>query len=270
MSYKLLLFDLDETLLNLARTIDPHNLRVLKKLMQNEVRVSFATGRSPRCAKQYAELLQPNAPLIHFNGAMVRDYKTGQILARENLPFKDALAALRVGADLKIHANLYLDDDILIAERTPISKESEIKDGVKHTVVGDLAGHLTKSGRAPTKILFIGDPALFPRFTSLLRQAFEHECVLVNSEPDYMEVLPVGVNKATGAASLAAHLGISLEDVIAFGDNKNDIEMLTECGLGVAMGNSHETLRAHADKIIGDHDSDAIAVFLEEQFSLDG
>jgi Cof subfamily protein (haloacid dehalogenase superfamily) len=268
MSYQLLLFDLDETLLNVARTIDPHNLKVLRKLMQDNVWVSFATGRSPRCASQYAELLQPNAPLIHFNGAVVRDHKTGQILAQDSLPIKDALAALRVGADLEIHANLYLDDDILIAKRTPISEESEIKDGVPHTVVGDLAEHLTKSGRAPTKILFIGDPALFPRFTNLLQQAFEHECALVNSEPDYMEVLPVGVNKATGAASLAAHLGISLEDVIAFGDNKNDIEMLTECGLGVAMGNCHEALRAQADKVIGDHDSDAIAVFLEEQFDL--
>ena len=268
--YRLLIFDLDATLLTRERTIHERTAQVLREVMDRGVLVSFATGRSPRSAATITKMLTPNAPLIHFNGALVRDAGTGQVLFSRHLPHAHALSALAVGAQMGLHANLYVDDDILIAARSETSRASEVKDGVPHTVVGDLLVHLTDSGRDPIKILFIGFPELFEPFAEEIMRATGNGCEVVNSEPDYFEVLPPGVCKETAMVALADHLGVDLEEVIAFGDNLNDVEMLRSAGLGVAMGNSHADLLPSADVVIGTNDTDAIAAFLDGEFTVQG
>lgn len=270
MSPPLLLFDLDGTLLTAERTIHPGNLAALRRLMDQGALVSLATGRSPTSATPYARELRPNAPTIHFNGAMIRWWATGEVLVCHHLPRADALAALAVGAQLGLHVNLYVDDVIYVAERCAASTTSEIKDGAPHTVVGPLVPFLEGLDGEVIKLLFIGPPALFPRFAAELRQVVTRPCTVVNSEPDYFEVLPPGVTKGAAAAELARRLDVPLERVIAFGDGLNDVEMLAACGLGVAMGNAHPDLARVADVVIGHHDTDAIAVFLEQALEVEG
>lgn len=262
----LLLFDLDGTLLTRERSIHPANLEVLTELMERGVWVSLATGRPPRSVKRYAEMLRPNAPLIHFNGAVVRDWQSGEVIEKQNLQREDALAALSIGSELGIHANVYVGDEIFIEKWSAVSEASEIKDGVPQTVVGNLNKYLTDEKGDPIKIMFIGEPSVLPGLERALRGALDSPCTLVNSEPNYLEMLPAGVTKATGARALAAHLGITLDDAIAFGDNKNDIELLEACGHGVAMANAVPALVERANETIGDHDTAAIADFLRLSF----
>ncbi len=267
MTWKLLLFDLDATLLGPDRQVHPRNLELLVRLQRRGVFVSLATGRSPRSAAAVLRGLVPNAPAIHFNGAVLRDWRSGHDLLHRHLSLDDALASVAVAKRMGVHVNLYLGDEILIERRSAVSGASERKDGVPHRVVGDLQRLLGGSEAQVTKLLCIGEPRQFARFASEVRACTRSDCAVVNSEPDYFEVLPPGTNKGAGAAALAERLGFQLAEVMAFGDNLNDLELLQVCGLGVAMGDGHPQLRARADRVIGPHDQDSIAVFLEGVFS---
>jgi Cof subfamily protein (haloacid dehalogenase superfamily) len=261
--FRLLLFDLDGTLLRSDRTIHPATLAILQQFMQKGIKVGFATGRSRASVQAYVETLSPTGPLILYNGAQVWDSTTNRPLFARNLPLEVALAALRLAEDLDLHVNLYHPNNLFIARRSPRSLASEKKDGVPHTVVGDLSRFLKESRQPPIKLLLIGHPSSFPLLQQKLDQTIDHHCQLVHSEEDYLEILPPGVSKGNALDHLPPPLSAS--QTIAFGDNLNDLELLQRCGLGVAMANAHPTLLQAAQQTIGHHDSDAIATFLRQQ-----
>lgn len=263
MGGELLLFDLDGTLLDSSRRIRASTLALLAELMDEGVRVGLATGRSLRSALPFAEQLQPNAPLILFNGGLVWDPLTSTAVFERGLPREDAHLALRIAADLGIHANLYQGAEIAIAQESQTSRESEEKDGVPHIVVGELVAHCTTD---PHKILLIDESGLFTGFKERFRAVAKTPCTLVRSEPTYLEVLPAGVCKGSALPAVEAHVGIPASQVIAFGDGLNDAELLAACGCGVAMGNALEAVQELADVVIGDCDSDAIERFLRGRF----
>lgn len=259
MSYRLVLFDLDGTLLRSDRSIHPANVEVIRRLMERGVRVGFSTGRPPLSVQPYAELLQANAPFIHMNGGLVREWRSGTVIWERKLSSTTALATLAAARPLIQHANVYVGHEIWIEARSPTSLESEVKDGVPHTVHTNLMSRLA----TPHKIMLITHEHVIPELTRVVAAAVGDGATLVNSEPMYLEVLPRGCSKGEAATHLAAHLGIAMKEVVAFGDNKNDLELLTTVGLGVAMANSHADVLARVATHIGHHDTDAIARFLE-------
>lgn len=265
--YKAVLFDLDGTLLNSERAIHADNVRVLKGLIARGVYVGFATGRPPLSVLPYAQLLEANAPLIHMNGGVVRDWRTGNVIWERTLSTSTALATLASARAMIEHANVYVDHEIWIEARSPTSLESEVKDGVPHTLVPDLVARLHREAIAPHKIMLITQSDTIRPLTSVVGAAVGDGASLVNSEPTYLEVLPRGCNKGEAATHLAAHLGITMKDIVAFGDNLNDLELLTTCGLGVAMANAHADVLTRVPTHIGHHDTNTIATFLESVFS---
>jgi len=259
---RLLLFDLDGTLLSPSRQVSAANAGALRAAMARGIRVGFATGRSRRSVQPWVTELQPNAPLILLNGGMVWDPTARSALLEHRLPRADARAALETIAELGVHANLYFGDEIVIARPCRTSRASEVKDGVPHTPVGDLLAYFDKQPSAPLKILCIDESGGIEALAERIRPGLKAGSVLVHSEPTYLEVLPPGVNKGAALAAVTEHTGIEPSEVIAFGDSLNDIELLAASGLGVAMGNSHPRARQCADLVIGPNDSDAIATFL--------
>lgn len=267
--YRLVLFDLDATLLDTRRDVHEENVRAIARLTTGGVRVGLCTGRPPLSVARYVARVRPNAPHVHFNGAMVRDFESGAVIFERALERAVAAGCLAVARAHGFHANLYVGSEIWIEARTPTSRESEEKDGVPHTVKGDLIAALDTTALAPTKILCIGAPGAVPAFTAALDAAQGAQVALVNSEPSYLEVLPPGCCKLEAAKELARHLSIDIAQVMAFGDNLNDLELLLGCGLGVAMGNSHARVLEQVATHIGHHDSDAIARFLDG-FTVEG
>ncbi|HEY4221020.1 MAG TPA: Cof-type HAD-IIB family hydrolase [Myxococcota bacterium] len=268
--YRIALFDLDGTLLTTERKIRAENASALRRLVDAGVHVAICTGRSPRSAKQYIELLElvdGKTPHVHFNGAMVRE-GGGRMVHERTLAPDVALRALTASDGRILHANVYVGDEICIERASATSRESEVKDGVTHVLLEDLRARI-RSGAAPvTKIMLIAEAASIPRLTSVIADAVADGAALVNSEPAYLEVLPPSCSKKTAAEVLAADLGLTLADVMFFGDNLNDLDLLLACGCGVAMANAHPDVLALISRQIGDNDSDAIARFLD-QFDVD-
>jgi Cof subfamily protein (haloacid dehalogenase superfamily) len=259
---RLLLFDLDETLLGPTRRVSPANAEALRAAMAQGIRVGFATGRSKQSVQPWIEELEPNAPLILLNGGMVWDVGSETALCEHRLPAEDARAALAILAELGVHANVYLGDEIVIARRSETSRQSELKDGVPHRVVGDLATHIGAQPVPPLKILCIRESGRIEDLAERLRPVLRDGSVLVRSEPTYLEVLPPGVSKGAALSVVLEHCGIPASEVFSFGDGLNDLELLAASGLGVAMGNAHPQVRESADCVIGPNDSDSIADFL--------
>jgi Cof subfamily protein (haloacid dehalogenase superfamily) len=260
---KLLLFDLDGTLLNSERRVRESTVALLAELMDQGVLVGLATGRTLWSALPFAERVGANGPLILFNGGMVWDPVKSKPIFERLLPREDALAALAIAAELEIYVNLYLGDKVAISHRSTTSRESEAKDGVPQTVVGDLVDYCTAD---PFKIMLIDEAGDFDAFEERFRAVAETPCTLVRSEPNYLEILPPGVCKGTALGAIESESGISAGEVIAFGDGLNDLELLEASGCGVAMGNALEAVKQGADLVIGDCDSTAIEDFLRGRF----
>ena len=141
-----------------------------------------------------------------------------------------------------LHVNLYLDDVIYIERETGVSRESAEKDGVVQKPVGDLIAFLKAE---PTKLLIIGPgEKLMALWADFDKQP--HESEVVRSEPTYLEILPAGVNKGAALKEVSKITGVPLSDIAAFGDSNNDIEMLKAAGLGVAVGNALDGVKAVA------------------------
>jgi Cof subfamily protein (haloacid dehalogenase superfamily) len=234
--------------------------------MERGVRVGFATGRPPRSVRPYVEELAPTGPLVCFNGGLVWDLATERALASRELDVNDAAAALGIARELGVHANLYIGDDIFIEEESETSRASAEKDGVVQQVVGELAPFLHGRGQGPTKILFIAPPARLAKLHFALRER-DSTNVLVNSEPDYLEMLPPDTSKGAALDAIVTACGVQIEHMCAFGDNLNDLELVERVGLGVAMANAHPDLKDRADVVIDDNSGDAIARFLEEELA---
>jgi Cof subfamily protein (haloacid dehalogenase superfamily) len=267
--FSLLLFDLDGTLLNPDRAIHPELAAHLRELMDEGIRVGFATGRSRVSVRPFVEYLDPNGPLVLFNGCQVWMPRDKSAFLSFSLPPKVVEGALKIAREQNLHANVYVGRDLFVRERDALSLASEIKDGVPHTEVGDLQRHLDVLQKPVTKILFIGEDAGLKTFRASMTANGVGPCALVRSEPTYLEVLPAGVNKGMALGPIFDRLGVPATSVMAFGDNLNDLELVQRAGWGVAMDNAHPGLKAVADAVIGDHRGDAILKHLKSAFQVD-
>lgn len=251
MPIRLCCFDVDETLVGswgrAARQLAPSLAEALESCRRQSIGLGLATGRSYRSARPYVELVQASAPLILYNGARVQEPGTGRVLFERSLDLGAALRVLGLVKRHGLHLNLYMDEHIYIEEETPVSRESAIKDGVLQEPVGDLPAFLDRS---PTKLLIIGPG---PRLEALQRDLDsmldENEAEVVRSEPTYLEVLPARVSKGAALVEVSRMVRVPLDEIAAFGDSDNDIEMLRQAGLGVAVANAKEHVRAEADYV---------------------
>ncbi len=261
MNYKLLVTDLDGTLLTSQCLVSPRVQRAVAEAKRRGKYITFATGRNYMSSLPMLETLGLNAPLILYNGARIETHGPRKTLYAQDLPLECAIRALKLQPEFQIHVSLYLHDDIYVnvmnAETLTLMEKEHI---VCHPV-GDLVRFL--GGRDPIKLLCIGHPDALAGYAAAYR-ALDGHSELVQSESNYLEVLPSGVSKGQALRFLADYLGLAVDEVIAVGDNLNDIEMLREAGLGVAMGNAHPDVKRVADRMTASNDQDGVAQVIEE------
>jgi Cof subfamily protein (haloacid dehalogenase superfamily) len=249
--YRLLVVDIDGTLVNAKREITPPVRRAVREAQDRGVRVCLATGRIWPSARQFVEGLGADPPAILYNGAMVYDFSRDEVWLRTPLPMRQAADVLRI---LRRHPlaqpHLYVDDRVYIPAMNETTAIYQRKDSLHTEAVGDLADWLTVD---PMKILIIGERTALEavaREVEALPYAVNH----VFSEINYLEILPPAVSKGTALRVVAERLRIAREQIIAVGDNLNDLAMIEYAGVGVAMGNAPETLRARADFVAPTND----------------
>ena len=256
---RMLLFDLDGTLLDSTHRLPSSICDSLFEMRRRGIMITLATGRIFAAAAPFVRQLRIRIPLILYNGAVIAE-PTGRIIFERRLDWQVAHDALLLAEQFQVHPQLYVNPSegfFCVDKATdPIKKFSD-KEGIPAKEVGTLALYLAEASINPVKLLIIGScEELISLRECYQRDHPEPTCVL--SEQNYLEILPPSVSKGAAMLHLCKLLGISPQEIVAFGDNLNDREMIQLAGTGIAMANAPEEMREEADLVVED-----IGLFLE-------
>lgn len=242
--YDLLVCDLDGTLLDDALALDPAVVEAFHRAAARGLAISLATGRMPAAADPYRDRLGVTAPVIYYNGALVRGANGDPDLLLLTLPRGVLRRAWQVFSQAPVHPIFFRDDRLYCVERTLAVRRYCDEEGLRVDVVDDPGQFLALGGFI--KSLLIGHPHDLGIVRADLTPVMAEHARLVRTRRDYLEIIPVGASKGAAMVRLSAHLGVPLEKVVAVGDQENDVEMLREAGLGVAMPHAPEPVRRAA------------------------
>ena len=261
--YDLIALDLDFTLLDDEHQISARNLAAVRRCRDLGVKVIITSGRMFRCTLPYVHVLELDTPVIAYNGAFIKDERSGKVLWHKHLDLTTAQALVAYCAAVGLNLNYYLDDSLYIAHENPWAELCAARTGAPLNPVGDLR---IFAERAPTKALIVADPERILQLYSELSLRYAEKAYITISNIEYLEFMPLGTDKGVALAIVADYFGIPREKVIAFGDANNDIPLIQWAGLGVAMDNARPEAKAVAGRIAPRHDEDGVAIVLEELF----
>lgn len=266
MKYKLLVLDVDGTLLNDEREISKRTLAALLKVQQMGVRIVLASGRPTYGLMPLAKTLELGnygGFVLSYNGCQIIKAQNGEILFErrinpEMLPYLEKKARKNGFAIFTYH------DDTLITDSpdNEYIKNEALLNNLKIIREDEFS---TAIDFAPCKCMLVSDKE---KALIGLEQHWEKRLAgtldAFRSEPYFLEVVPCGVNKANTLGALLEHLGVTREEVIAVGDGVCDVTMLQLAGMGVAMGHSQDSVKVCADYVTASNEEDGVALAVEK------
>jgi Cof subfamily protein (haloacid dehalogenase superfamily) len=261
LKYKLIAADLDGTLIGEDAIILPKVKDAVRQAMEKGVRFTIATGRAFGSVLPFAEELRVNAPLICYQGGLIKDHLSGQMIYEQSVPLPLARELIRFIRQRELHFNVYLDSRAYVERMTP---EARYYTRIARATVYPVGDMLAFLNRAPIKfIIVLSDDEATEPLIEELGAIFAGRMRFVRSYPRFVEGIPLDVSKGHALALLADHLGLPLEETIGIGDNDNDLELVEQAGLGVAMGNASPALKAAADYIAPPVENEGVVEIIE-------
>lgn len=266
----LIALDLDGTLLSDEKHVSEKNQEIIRKAIEKGHIVVIATGRPHRASIQYYRDLRLDTPMVNFNGALIHHPTDRKWDVLHNpMSNRTALRIVEACHDLNVH-------NILAEVHDSVYLDQYDKDIINifhsHTddppfVIGNLKNKLRTD---PTSLL------IHPKENKIqpLKKHLDDEHAEVIEHRDWggpwniIEIIKKGINKAVGLEKLAHYYHIPKEQIIAFGDGNNDLEMIDYAGVGVAMDNGIDELKAIAKHITDTNENNGVAGFLEEYLHL--
>ena len=262
--YDLIATDLDGTLLRSDHTVSERTRRALAAAAAAGAQHIVVTGRSASWTRPTLDAIGYTGLAVCSQGGQVYDAGAHKLLTSITLDRKLAQVALakieaETGPVFLAVGREGLDGEILVGEgyRMPGDGEEELR------AVTDPAEFWAE----PITRLFLQHPTLTDdELTHIVREVGGQLVNVAMAGPGFVEVLPLGLSKATGLALAAARLGVKRDRALAFGDMPNDLPMFAWAAHGVAMANAHPALIAAADEVTSGNDADGVAVVLELLF----
>lgn len=251
---RLLITDMDGTLLNGKHLVSPENNSALRRFTEGGGLFTLATGRMDKTVRPYLADLPVNAPGIIYNGAAICDFSKSIILWHNCLP--DSIT--EIAQSILGH---FPDIGIQVCYGGDIYFVSENEETEKHRFREGFTPIISTLDRVPKpwyKILLAWEPKNLVQVEALLRE-IGGDFRTVYSEPQFLEILNSGVSKGHALNRLIELPGLQGLKVTAMGDNLNDLEMLREADIGIATGNAHKLLREAADLCCCSNDDHAVA-----------
>jgi len=256
---RLIALDLDGTLFDFSFQFSPRVRRAIAEAQRRGVAVTLATGRSITATRPFAQELDIREPLICYQGGWIAE-TSGRVLHRVALDRNLAAQVIDLAQARHWHVNLYRDGQLYLTElRHPISFYKELLNPAVQQVP-DLHALLD---RDPDKVLIVAEGGNGDEILADLREHFYGRMEIVRSHDLFIEANPLNVDKGAGLAWLARRLGVPQSQVMAVGDQDNDVAMVAWAGVGVAMGNGSPACKAVADWIAPPLAEDGAAVAIE-------
>ncbi len=262
--YELLVTDIDGTLVGEDKVVRPGVVAAIAAARARGVRVCLATGRMWAAARKYVEAVGADPPAILYNGGLVYDFTSGRAIWSRPLALAQARRLLPVLLRFRETSPLVFVQGTVFAERrTPFTDLYARRDSLTLEYAPDLASLLTEP---PMKFLVVGDPPDLGRLSQALAALPPPPVNQVFSQPDYLEILPPGIDKGVALRELARTSGVPLERVVAIGDAMNDLALIRTAGLGVAVEGSPPALLAAAKEICPRPEQEGVRVVIERLF----
>lgn len=209
--------------------------------------VVLATGRMHHSAEAFAaDLGLLGEPVISYNGAMVRLAGTAETLWHEPVPTHLARRLLDQAVTEGRLIHYYVDDVMYVTRASRGALIYRRRTGSRPVPVGDVR---RLADQPPTKILLVDEPAVIDELLRRDQAAYGDELYVTRSLPEYVEYLSRQASKGAALRVVREYLGLPREQVMACGDMLNDIPLLEEAGIAVAMAHSLEEVRAAADYV---------------------
>ncbi len=257
MDFEACIFDLDGTLLDIGKKISPRTLAALERLREQGSLLIFATARPPRAVRQLD--LERWGPVVYYNGALYRASPSVPLVRK--CVHAEVLAAIaRFIMESEPEAVLSIERNDRWLTRGSIDPREifGVAEGPENVGLDELLGSPCE------KILINGlrDP-------ESLRHAFGGSCAIaVTDGGALVQVADISATKEAAVRDICSASGIAMDDVLCFGDDRNDLGLFRACGHPVAMGNAIAELKAIAREITASNEEEGVALVLERM--LDG
>ena len=244
--------DLDGTLVVGGHHIPPRCAEAISEAHRRGVHIVLATGRMHHSAVQFAERLGlDDEPVISYNGAMVRRARSGELILHDPVPPDATGEILEYCIANRANIHYYVQDVMYVLKVDHWARRYLERTGSVPVPVGDVR---TLPGKEPTKILIIDRPDRAERYLAEAQERFAGRVYVTRSLPEYIEFLSVNASKGRALRAVAEHLGVPLEQTMGLGDMINDLPLIEEAALGIAMHHAPESVRQLADYVTGPGD----------------
>lgn len=287
--YKLVAIDLDGTMLNKYGIITENTKNVIKKVQEKGVEIIIASGRPINSVKNFSKEINSQKYFISGNGAITYDIKNDKILYENILNKNKVLQVIKICEENSIYYNVYTENGIIAKNlnyntlyyyKENINKSEENKTHIN--IVENIYDYIENRNEKILKIMICdGSKTIFNSIMKKIREITDIEILDVSHmsrkiikqgteeialEYFYTEISAKDVDKWNALEKLIELMNITKEEVVTIGDNANDIKMLKNAGLGVAMGESAPYVKECADEVTTSNDNDGVAVILEKMF----
>ncbi|MGB9813341.1 MAG: Cof-type HAD-IIB family hydrolase [Thermovenabulum sp.] len=296
--YKLIALDVDGTLINSRYILTKRTIKALRQVMNKGLYVTLCTGRFYRSAIRIAKNIPVNAPIITSDGALIRDVYNNRIYYEKALQ-KDVLMEIidTVSGcdDVKLQIFLrdkkiflgksyrvaqlkrfytfarrfsfigsvnYIRDFVLI----PVKNIDDVNRLKKYVDRIYIDGYMKESLGLPLKAVISGNPVTIVELTKKFEKMFGKSIYITSAVKNTVDIVDGEVSKAKGLEVISRILGLKRQDIIAIGDNYNDILMLEYAGLGVLMGNAPLELKEKGLPLTLTNNEEGVAYFIESHF----
>ncbi len=262
MKYKLLVVDIDGTLVGEDRVVSAEDRQALAEARGSGIPVSLSTGRAAQACSGIINQLSLDGYHIFFDGASVSSPSLGKEVYVRPIGRETVRQAVEFAHRHEIDLELYSATHYF-AEREAWSTEAHRQFFGREPTIADLAGlcereRIIKGGLVTTTPEEAAKARVFCRhFDNSLR--FSRARTPVYPGVDFINIIAPEVSKGKALEALASHLGISLTEVVAIGDGVNDLPLLSVAGLAIAMGNAVDEVKAMADHVTLDVDHSGVA-----------
>ncbi|SES65013.1 sugar-phosphatase [Thorsellia anophelis] len=258
---KLIALDLDGTLLNSSHELSDDNIQAINEAKEQGIKVVLVTGRpfigTQKFTKQL-NMMSDSDYVIVCNGALIMTPNSGEVILENTLNIDDYYYLETLARELGVHFQVFDQNSVYTANR----------DIGKYTVLESwLTGiplkfrtreEMPKSMRFP-KMMMVDEQDILDNAIAKLPKSIYEQFNVIKSSPNFLEIIAKNVDKGAALKSLANKLNIAQENVMAIGDQGNDISMISYAGFGIAMENAIDELKDIADALTDHHDNNGVA-----------
>ncbi len=267
MDRRMLVLDLDGTLLNSDKVITPGTRTAIRKLQQAGHIVVLASGRPLPGMKPTAaelELERYDGYVLAYNGARILDWKRQAVLFEKTFAHSYLQGLYAVALRHHLTILTYIDDYAIAG--TDVNAYAEFEIRINRLQLKRVENFVDYVDFPIIKCLMTGEPEQIGICEQELLKLYGESLDIFKSEDFFLEIAAQNINKGTSVEWLVNHLGIDRVNVVCCGDGYNDISMLQYAGVGVAMANAKEVVKQAADVITGSNNADGLVPVIERYF----